>query len=590
MYGAMDVDDLHLATPDSYNLAARLQKRILEIEGDPEKSPNAAQEMHELLRQYRALAPITTCPSEVLSDILKAYVAYHWKDYDSSHNPPAPFKWLGVLRVCRAWRETALATPQLWTRIAYPLVPPEFLRFAMIRSGNLPLYLRWSQLHETIPRRSEMQARPPSSVLPPPLARLLASSGALWTSIPRIKHLEIYLNAAMLKDIRIRSSDMQAVVAEELEELDIKYFVSYSLSDVDLIPLPTAHLPKLATLRLLCLQDNGRMLRPLLRATLTTLSLTALSSSMAPRTLAEALQSVPLLQNLEISNYVTTLNWNDRPKFNRITELAHLRFLSLIESDSLGYALIELLNYLTFPANTELQLASRPNWGWFLRAFFLRLTITGFALASVAHPQSMVVGLPSSMLQETNDVHVLYLWADSHPHNFPHVDAQDASRFGMLFKDPDGKLGIFDALRYLNTAEVVSLGVRAQLRRDEWAYMFRALTRVERLFIEGTDAAYNFLAAFAEPLPQEVHGDIEPGYEVPQPSQYLFPMLKELDLFAIELDSDLLPHAVACLQRRMQQGMGIEQLRVRYVGNLAPKGFDLLQNAGVAGHVEIVAV
>ncbi|KAF7799931.1 hypothetical protein EIP86_011174 [Pleurotus ostreatoroseus] len=591
MDSAMEINDLHLNTPNTYDLVVRLQRRILEIERCSEKSPSVAQEMHELLRQYSALAPITSCPPEVLSDILKAYVAFYWKDYDASDSLSSLFKWHTVMRVCRTWQETALATPQLWTRIAYPLVSPEFLRFCMVRSGDLPLHFRWSPLRDSIPRESEMHARPPSHVFPPPIAKLLASSGEVWTSLPRIKHLEIHLNVAMLEDIRIRYPDMQAVVAEELEELDITYFVSYSLSDADLIPLPTTHFPKLATLRLFCLQDSGRMLRPLLRATLTTLSLTALSSTMSPRALAKALQSVPLLQNLEISNYVETLNHHKRSVFSKTTELAHLRFMSLTEPDGLDYGLIQLLNYLTFPTDTELRLhvlGARPNK---LRALLSRLTIPGFALTSVARPRSMVVGLHSSMIQDTKDVYVLYLWADSHPHNFPHVDAQDTSKFGTLFKGQDGKLGLFDALRYLNTAEVVSLGVRAQLRRDEWVYMFRALTRVERLFIEGTDAAYDFLEAFAEPLPQELHEDIELESELAQPpSQYLFPLLKELDLSDVELGPNLLPHAVACLQLRMQQGMGIEQLRVRHVSKLAPESFELIQNAGVARCVEIVAV
>ncbi|KAF7799932.1 hypothetical protein EIP86_011175 [Pleurotus ostreatoroseus] len=586
-----EVDDPSPGLTDSCVVTARLHGRISEIEGRAEKPREMMQEMDELLRQYRALAPITSCPPEIISDIFKAYVAVHWKDYDCLASPSyySPHRWFRILHVCRIWREVAFATPHLWTRITP--TSPAFVRLAALHSGHLPLCLRQSRLCERISRESEMYTRPPISISPPP--RQLASLEEIWPLLPRIRYLELCLDAAMLEDIQIRSPSMQVVVAEELEELDIKCVVTgRSLPDANVALLPTTHFPQLATLHLCCAYDDGPILHRLLRPTLTTLSLKAVFPKMLPQTLAEALQFLPLLQSLQISGFLTFQTSNVFA-VTRMIELVNLRTLLLEEKYYSGRASLELLNHLTFPATTEVLLCihgstTQAHRDLFLRALLSRLATPGSASASITRPRSMIIGVPPRMGLKFF-AHVVYLWADSHSRAFPYVEVQDVSRFGLMLRKSDDDIELPELLRRFNIADIVSLGVRAWLHRDEWVRIFRASTKVERLFIECADTAYEFLAAFSESLSQEPHGDTELRIEDSHtPSQYLFPMLKELELSIGEQKSDFLPHAVACLKRRMQQGLRLEQLKVRHALNLAPDEEHLIQSTGVVRRVDII--
>ncbi|KAF7799930.1 hypothetical protein EIP86_011173 [Pleurotus ostreatoroseus] len=579
-----------LDATDPCILVTQVRKRLLEIERCAEKSPGEIQEMNELQRQYCALAPITSCPPEILSDIFNVHVASHWDDYDFYISSSPPNGWIHILHVCRTWRDVVFATPRLWTRIA--ATSPEFVQLAVSYSGSLPLYFR-STPRNPITRELELYVRRPVKLSTPP--GLLASSSAIWPLLPRLRHLEIYLDSTILEEIHAHSQNMQAVVAVELEELDIKCSLTNSEpSNVDIPALPITHFPKLATLRLCCTHDSGSILRPLLRVTLTTLTLTATSPTMVPRSLAEALQSVPLLQSLHLADFLEYRQLDSLLPSQK-TELKHLRTLRLEESRDTGVASVELIKRLTFPAYTEVLLCVLYRKG--TRAYEYTLDLdtlcSGLAApesvsASFARPRSMVIGLPTGMRQEP-PASAFYLWADERPRNFPHVGVQDAARFGLVFRSPRGvDIDFSSLITRLDTTKIISLGVRVSLRQEAWMHIFKHLKKVERLFIEDLSTAYGFLAAFGESLSPDAHRDTETKIEEHQPGPHHFPFsnLKELEL---PLMRSWFPPVIASLKRRRDHGLCLEQLMIRY--NPAcpePDELALIRDAQVVRRVEIL--
>ncbi|KAJ3559094.1 hypothetical protein NM688_g546 [Phlebia brevispora] len=68
-------------------------------------------ELSGLRLHQNELLPVARLPPELLGIIFYEYIADMWK-HVSEHYP-----WMCLLHVCHTWREAALATPRLWTRI-----------------------------------------------------------------------------------------------------------------------------------------------------------------------------------------------------------------------------------------------------------------------------------------------------------------------------------------------------------------------------------------------------------------------------------------------------------------------------------------
>lgn len=78
-----------------------------------------AKQIIELKGRINGLALTARLPPEILSEIftIVATDLYHsrrWGHYGLAH----AYKWISLTHVCRAWREIALNTPRLWSRIS----------------------------------------------------------------------------------------------------------------------------------------------------------------------------------------------------------------------------------------------------------------------------------------------------------------------------------------------------------------------------------------------------------------------------------------------------------------------------------------
>ncbi|KZV86388.1 hypothetical protein EXIGLDRAFT_681062 [Exidia glandulosa HHB12029] len=119
---------------------------------------------HELRRHRQILSPVSILPDDVMSYIFDSHVEQCAMDFVWRHSrdPTTHHAQLGacarfalaVASVCRSWRNIALATPSLWSKIR--VVSPShitdtktrcFLRTVLARSKRAPLHLYLSSLN-----------------------------------------------------------------------------------------------------------------------------------------------------------------------------------------------------------------------------------------------------------------------------------------------------------------------------------------------------------------------------------------------------------------------------------------------------------
>ncbi|KAI0640782.1 hypothetical protein C8Q79DRAFT_439953 [Trametes meyenii] len=141
----------------------------------------------ELKARINDMSPIIRLlPPEILSEIFTLiaadnYNAYHWHHCGSSQ----PYKWIALAHVCREWRNIALNTPRLWSRVV--ITRFDAAMAALARSKKAPLWLtavlahpgdfRATILHNTI--LGESSRLKELSVRGPP--HLLQMLSARWT-------------------------------------------------------------------------------------------------------------------------------------------------------------------------------------------------------------------------------------------------------------------------------------------------------------------------------------------------------------------------------------------------------------------------
>lgn len=84
------------------------------------------------------LSPANKLPPETLSQIFSYVSAPNSVAVVSGFDIPRPFReWAAVTHVCRHWREAAIASPNLWSKIYTPR--PDLMELFLSRSGARPL-------------------------------------------------------------------------------------------------------------------------------------------------------------------------------------------------------------------------------------------------------------------------------------------------------------------------------------------------------------------------------------------------------------------------------------------------------------------
>lgn len=414
----------------------------------------------------------------------------------------------------------------------------------------------------------------------------------IWWLLPRLRHADVSLTLDAYLDLQTQMSSTQHVVAAELEELHLACLVQYSAPPTaSSIQLPVVHCPKLAILRFTCITDSGSILRALVRSTLTTLILSANYPTMQPLVMAKLLQQLPLLRTLEVTHFLLYEEYTYPFAATRTADLAHLRNISLTELNTAGSPSIHLLYHLAIPSIEDLQLymvdrLTEEQQEILLSALFQRLAPhIGSAYPPLACAHVMTVEACES--QDVNPFQIQLWSCQRHPGSSSlHLEDRKTTLTVGINSLASNTVSS-SLLNRLNKCDLLVLDVRARLDRQGWVRTFADSTKVEDLFIEDCKTAYEFLAALSEPLPEDMDPETKP--DEPRPPRYLFPNLRELELFSVRWrkdrgkaqNGDFLPHALLCLERRMQRGIGPKLLKVTHAFNLTQEEAGLLHDSGV---------
>lgn len=144
----------------SHNAIPHSETTIASIKSDQARLSLAKEHLQMVQRQHEAITnSIRHIPNEILSEVMKHCVESDGS-YESIHQSLKEV--LNFAMVCSRWRETAISTPQLWTRIRWngTLLDQVVTNVMISRSGDCDL-----QLINNIPHPSQIPSQLRTSLL-----------------------------------------------------------------------------------------------------------------------------------------------------------------------------------------------------------------------------------------------------------------------------------------------------------------------------------------------------------------------------------------------------------------------------------------
>ncbi|KZT12621.1 uncharacterized protein LAESUDRAFT_8622 [Laetiporus sulphureus 93-53] len=349
------------------------------------------QTIHILSRRRNGLAPANGLPAELLADIFTRNASA----YDARLGEQDDLSWARVSHVCRYWRNAALETPRMWTRITVKSEP--WTRLLLERTKNLPLVAHFDvPVDSSHPRMSGF--------------RLLAMNS------PRLRELTIsFSNARTTLGTKYMVWDALAHPAPLLESFVIQTpFLDNVNGVLNNVP---AHAPAgvfdgqfHSLWRVELHQCSWCWSTSLFCNTVTHLVLDGrcVSSQTPIHQIFSALDCMPMLEELELIHVTPPVPWDFDPR--TINEpLVYLSRLSCLRIDELTLNCAAILFTISIPADTKLVLFCQP----FMRCDEIRAI--GAALTAKFDPQSTAEHrMLQSLSIETNATDTLQLnfWTD----------------------------------------------------------------------------------------------------------------------------------------------------------------------------------
>ncbi|KAF7799513.1 hypothetical protein EIP86_010750 [Pleurotus ostreatoroseus] len=489
----------------------------------------------DLSYRLNATTHIARLPSETLALVFEAYTTAFWRRY-TSHEPSIdadivyisrirprqesrPGDWYAILHVCRHWRNVALSTHRLWTRI----IPgsKSIVEQAISRSGCIPLFIGLADptLKDLVTRghNDHLNVEPYTSIFPE-LHRIRT------LRLPMTRKME----ETMSKVLAIRPID-----APLLEELEVRFF-----QGVESLP----HFPMLAlsNLRKLCLSMAPlSIVRAIVRPTLTHLRLSGKFCELGLLPYLEVLGNLPNLEDLFLS-------WarNVREDYDfvapQLVFLPRLQILTL-EDPGTGWNGLKILESCIFPATTFVSFIGQRmihHPGLLFPPLAHKLLVPDRKDAPPFLPQSMRI---------SDNGYCFEIWSSvvSFGGDFDLVDAQYLVHINSHCRK--GHLPSTQFLTSLNLSNsLVNLCVRTcELHApdspgsDWWVTTFGGMVRLESLRLEVyySDVVSEFLKAFCTALAPTITSDDDLDATGQAPS-YLFPHLRVLDILMESLIDD----------------------------------------------------
>ncbi|KAI0951924.1 hypothetical protein AcV7_007879 [Taiwanofungus camphoratus] len=517
---AADPDLIGMSTPANSHIVDQAREHIDQAIAELQHN------IHSLKARRNGLSPIFRLPVELLSEIFVLNANSHDLDGD------VDLSWAKVAHVCNYWRGVALQTPRMWNRVTF--TNRMWAAMQLERAKAIPLIARL----DLRGARSDFET-----------LVLLAQN------IARVRELAV--SAVGLHFPRQRVWSQFCLPAPQLESFlhTSPYHCEDAMNNLNHIPsdIFSRECPSLRRVELH--QCTWCWKTSLFCQTVTHLVLDAHKVRM--RTSLDeilfALERMPMLETLDLHQVAPYVPWDFRPEPGkwRTVHLAHLRSLHI---DALALNCATLLNSITFPTDTALDLCCQP---------FRRLEefyAVGVSIsAKHRSPFSSSAALPFQSFTfskpESPECLHLYAWTDELPieqmHHTPPLESAalcltlqwDGASFNNSVRSLMYACRALPLMwvRALCVPDYVSLTSRA------WLEIFGAVRRLEALWVCGRSANH---------LPNALRTELQcectlnreqaqlQGREQPHGHpRLLFPVLQRLILEDVDFTGDACPEA-----------------------------------------------
>ncbi|KAH9940823.1 uncharacterized protein BXZ73DRAFT_42496 [Epithele typhae] len=328
-----------MAKPDYELDAAAVARKTIEAEIHIHASA-----ISTLQTRYNALSPAVKLPPELLSEIFTHIAADCYNERKTNSTSPV-YKWITLGHVCRVWRNVALNTPRLWSRIVFTR-KTEIIETMFSRSKKAPLWVSAA----IAPRDSRLGF----------LEKIMVESS-------RLKEIQLLGPARSLQIMATKWSEP----ADLLESLSLSdscsaEFGHFPLSDGGVLPtLFSSETPHLRRLKIKWLSIAWT--NPLFCPTLTNLTVISRSDSSfclgSFSQLLQTLETLTCLRSLELNKSIPRLPDEELSvpdTWRSPVDLPCLQSLTL-NADALDCA--NLLQHLTFPSDARLSVTARGERG-----------------------------------------------------------------------------------------------------------------------------------------------------------------------------------------------------------------------------------
>ncbi|KAJ3550064.1 hypothetical protein NM688_g5112 [Phlebia brevispora] len=491
-----------------------------------------------------ATTTIARLPAEVLSEVFAAYVASPPLRKNTTRKEDlAPFWWMKLLHVCRAWRQVAVSCPQLWTTI-YP-TRSEVVQGWLTLSRTLPLDVRFED-GMTKPNSIEMY-------------------GIILAQIARIRYASLGINSDIAKLLNSGELKLDAPLLE-----DLHIHLAQPLTEVP--AFKTMTIPQLRSLTLV--SGTKGVLTSLIRPSLTSLTLASYRAS--PAEFIDILASLPQLKRLNFEDVgvdPAPLASNHPPPSREVT-LSQLQVLSMAERSGTGGAHAYLLSHLRIPDSAKLRFTARSPryYSDFARILpSLRakmLTSSG----SKMHPRAIRVSSAIAFR--------ISLWEDQQ--SLEDVDWQKTEEDCKLILEltnieTNVVIHIIEnLLRETDLTDVTTMHAEyVHIKPSVWDASFAGMRKLEELGVAAETFDDGFMEVFTRSDTAE---------------DCLFPSLKVLKISGAEMKrhptrrslQDRLSGLMLALKWRKEMGSCLEQLIFSSPSNMTDKDYETLIRENVA--------
>ncbi|KAI0752313.1 hypothetical protein C8Q80DRAFT_441793 [Daedaleopsis nitida] len=487
------------------------------------------------------LVPIHNLPNEILVEIFLMHAAASrtfslagTSGYKHRPHPRRALGWVSLMRVCRHWREVALATPTLW-QIVDVNKTTTWLKLAIDRSCNAPLEL---YLHvcdvalDSIPLILTQAHRLRKLLLPPfkrsdlPALKILFQTVMPLLNELRI-HLDIWENETTSTRISIGSLDdcFPSLRSVRLENFTVAWA-----------------LPAMSRMRYLNLHNCETV-----------------DENLTFNQFLDTLEACTELEDLRLHGFVSTIAHRVPAGFARAVFLPRLQRLTISEPPALCR---QLLSVIHLPPTIILRVIGQidpsldPHDTHHLFPSMLPEDLSKLPV---------IQSLKHASVENNNDVVVLQLWSGS---RYSNDFASVILKLDCGLETFEGYMphAIEDFVHLFSSAPIENVYVSCRPGEVHtsatWALLFAALPAVHTLTVSSgltLELVWHALAGRQLPL-LEVDEDAARAF-----SPVLLPNLQSLKVEDLDWSEDAMGYVLESLRRRARRGLPqLDELTIEF--------------------------